>query len=272
MDLALVWAGDIGSTDGHRLAGETIAQNVCEDNAVKPRCVVPSDKNPSLTVVAPSFPPQVAGSTILLANLLSSYSGKLNAIAGYSRYARVDPAFVAPCPSRYLLLPRAFPKLYDRLRSRFPGTVCLSIRDSIGRKLKEFGTKVVMATYPFDVNLVAAFLAARELKLPFYAHMHDLWMEQARPGTATARFAKKWEPVIFGESTRILCMTEAMQKHYEKKYHIETDLLPRNVPEEQYLNAPSEMLPPRLTRPTVLFVGAVSFEMNLDAQGAGVCL
>ena len=61
------------------------------------------DNNPTLTVVAPSFPPQVAGSAILLANLLSSYTGNLNALAGYSRYARSDPAFLAPCPFSILV-------------------------------------------------------------------------------------------------------------------------------------------------------------------------
>ena len=77
---------------------------------------------------------------------------------------------------------------------------CLSIRSSIRRVLKEFGSKVVLATFPDDVNLVATFLAARQLNLPLYVHMHDLWMEQMPVGTAAARFAEKWEPVILRES------------------------------------------------------------------------
>jgi glycosyltransferase involved in cell wall biosynthesis len=224
-----------------------------------------SDNNPTLTVVASSFPPQVSGSTILLANLLSSYSGKLNAIVGYSRYSRSDPAFLAPCACRYLRLPSTFPVLYDRLSRRFPVAVSLSIRNSIHRALKEFGSKVVLATFPYDVNLLASFLAARQLNLPFYAHMHDLWTENVPSGTASACFAEKWEPVILKQSTRVLCMTEAMQKHYEKKYRIRTELLPHSIPEEDYSNAPAEMLPPRLPRPTVAFVGGVSSLMNLDA-------
>ena len=91
---------------------------------------------------------------------------------------------------------------------------------------------------------MAAFLAARKLHLPFYAYMHDLWMENMPPGTALARFAEKWEPVILRESTRVLCMTEAMQKHYEKKYRIQTELLPHTVPEEDYL-----VRPPRCVHP-----------------------
>ena len=59
-------------------------------------------------------------------------------------------------------------------------------------------------------------------------------------------------------------MTEAMQKHYEKKYGIQTELLPHSIPEEDCLNAPAEMFPPQLPSPTVLFVGGVN-SLNLDA-------
>ena len=101
--------------------------------------------------------------------------------------------------------------------------------------------------------------------LPFYAHMHDLWMENMPPGSVASRFAEKWEPVILKQSTRVLCMTPSMQKYYERKYGIQTDLLPHTIPEQDCLSAPAEMRPPRLAKPTVLFVGAVSPPMNLDA-------
>jgi glycosyltransferase involved in cell wall biosynthesis len=126
------------------------------------------------------------------------------------------------------------------------------------------GTDVVLAAFPREDFFVAAFLAARRLRLPFYAHMHDLWQENMPDGQA-ARFAAAWEPVILQQATRVLCMTEAMQKHYEKKYGIQTDLLPHSIPEQDYLRAPREILPPRMVKPTILFVGAVSPAMNLDA-------
>jgi glycosyltransferase involved in cell wall biosynthesis len=131
--------------------------------------------------------------------------------------------------------------------------------------LKEFRSKVVLATFPYDVNLVAAFRAARQLNLPFYAHMHDLWMEQIPGGTAAARFAESWESVILTEATRVLCMTEAMQEHYEKKYGIRTDLLPHCIAEQDYLSAPARMRQPKMANPMILFVGAVQADMNLDA-------
>jgi glycosyltransferase involved in cell wall biosynthesis len=122
-----------------------------------------------------------------------------------------------------------------------------------------------LGAYPRDDYFVATFLAARDLGRPFYAHMHDLWIENMPPGSPLARFAKEWEPIIIRESRRVLCMTEAMQKYYENKYGIQTDLLPHTIREQDCLNLPSEMLPPATPTPTILFVGSVSPPMNLDA-------
>jgi glycosyltransferase involved in cell wall biosynthesis len=126
-------------------------------------------------------------------------------------------------------------------------------------------TDVVLAAFPSEDFLVAAFFAARNLNLPFYVHMHDLWTENTTAGTPAARFAEKWEPVIFRNSTRVLCMTEAMQKHYEGKYGIKTELLPHCVRAQDCLEAPAKIQPARMANPTVLFVGGVSAAMNLDA-------
>jgi glycosyltransferase involved in cell wall biosynthesis len=223
-----------------------------------------ADNGPMLTVVAPGFPPQVVGSAILLANLLSDYKGNVNAVAGCD-LVKSDPVFLPPCPTRYLALPRILPRVYQGLRRRFPIMLCSSIQRSIRRILAGLGTHVVLGAFPYDIYLVATFLAARELHLPFYAYMHDLWMENIPEGTAAFHFAEKWEPVILRESTRVLCMTEAMQKHYEKKYALQTYLLPHSIPEQVFSRAPAEMRPPRMSKPTVLFVGNVSPQMNLDA-------
>ena len=222
------------------------------------------NNGPTLTVVSRSFPPQVSGSAILLANLLWHYDGKVRAVAGYTKEARVEPTFGPPCPTRYLALPRILPR-YDSFSYRFPTMTCGLIQKSIRRTLRELNTNLVLAAFPSDVFLVAAFLAARELDLPLYVHMHDLWSENTSAGTAAACFAETWEPVIFKESTRILCMTEAMQEHYEKKYGVRTELLPHSILEQDCLAAPLQIRAPLMPKPTILFVGGVSAEMNLDA-------
>jgi glycosyltransferase involved in cell wall biosynthesis len=216
-----------------------------------------------LTVVSKSFAPQVSGTSILLANLLSGYPGTLSAVAGSNLYGKSDPSFVPPCPTKYLALPRILAGVYDRLRIKSPATTCRALRPSVRRVLRKLGTRVVFGAYPCDDYFVATFLAARDLGLPFYAHMHDLCIENLTPGSPLARFAEKWEPIIIREARRVLSMTEAMQKYYENKYGIRTDLLPHTIREQDYLNV--TMRPPAMPAPTVLFVGAVSPPMNLDA-------
>ena len=63
-----------------------------------------AERGPRLTVVSRSFPPRVSGSAILLANLLSAYTGKVQAIAGENQYSQPDPAFLPPCPTQSLAL------------------------------------------------------------------------------------------------------------------------------------------------------------------------
>lgn len=218
-----------------------------------------------LTVVSPSFAPQVSGSTILLANLLSGYTNAVNVLTGYPKGRKTDSAFLPPCPSRYLPVSRPLARLYSFMRRQCPAGLCRLIREPIKKSLRQLHTSVVLGTLPDDIYLVAGFLAARSLRLPFYAHMHDLWAENMEVNTPSGRFAEKWEPIVLKEATRVLCMTEAMQEHYERKYRIKTDLLPHCVPERDYGEAPTEMRAPRMARPTVLFVGTVYPKMNLDA-------
>jgi glycosyltransferase involved in cell wall biosynthesis len=224
-----------------------------------------SNDGPVLTVVSRSFPPQVSGSAIVMANLLSGYTGAVAAIAGYSRYAESDSSFGPPCPTKYLLQQRVLPRLYEAFLLRWPAVMSCTLRNSIGRALVRLGTQAVLAVFPSDDFLVATFAVARKLDLPFYVHMHDLWIENKPLGTEERYFAEKWEPVILQESNGIFCITEAMQKHYETKYNIHTHLMPHSIPEEDFLNTPGEICPPQLPKPTVLFVGSVSSEMNVDA-------
>lgn len=224
-----------------------------------------TSNSPMLTIVSKSFPPQVSGSAILLTNVLSSYPGSKSAVAGWSPYTKSDPAFLTPCHTRRLVFPRFLPRTYEKLKKRSPALASHCLQGSIKRMFLELGTKVVLASFPYDDFVVATFLAASKLNLPFYAHMHDLWRENTSPGTPAARFAQRWEPRIVKGATRVLCMTESMQRHYEKKYGIQTDLFPHTVSEQDCLNAPTEMRAPQMSTPTVLFVGTVSSQMNLDA-------
>jgi glycosyltransferase involved in cell wall biosynthesis len=221
------------------------------------------DRN-MLTVVSRLFPPQVGGSSILLSNVLSSYKGDLTAVVGYDQYCASDSNFKPPCPTHYLAFPRLVGRSYNRIKKRLPQITYRVLEASIRKALKELNSSAVIGVYPFDDYFVASFLAARRLGLPFYAHMHDLWEENIPPGRLH-RFAKQWEAVILKDATRVLCITEHMQDYYHAKYVIKSDLLPHTVPDMEFRLAPSEMCRVGEKKPTVLFVGSVSPQMNLDA-------
>jgi len=158
-----------------------------------------------------------------------------------------------------------FPRLYGRLRRNFPSIMTFGIQGSIRRKLVELGTTAVLGVFPQDDCLVATFLAARHLNLPFYAYMQDLWLENEIPDSARRRFAEKWEPVILKNATRVICMTEAAQRHYERIYQIKTSLLPHSIPENEYADAPHSLCQPKMPNPTGVFMGGINPKFNLDA-------
>src|SRR5262245_1760554 len=131
----------------------------------------------TLMVVSRSFPPKVSGTPILLANLLSSYTGEVAAIDGHDPYSAYDPQFRPPCPTHHVGLTRVLGRAYERLRRRKPEAALRLVEPAIRRRLRRHSASVVLGVYPREDYFVAAFLAAGRLGLPFYAHMHDLWVE-----------------------------------------------------------------------------------------------
>lgn len=222
-------------------------------------------QKPMLTVVAHTFPPRVSATAIVLSNLLSSYKGPLSAVSGHERNGTFDSTFTPPCLTEYLSLPRILPRTYESIRRRFPSITSYLIQKPIENSLKRLRANVVMGVFPYDDVLVATFRAARRLHIPFYAYIQDLWIETMAAGTWRAHFATKWEPLILKNADRVICMTEAAQYHYEKKYDIKTDLLPHCNHENSYCSAAQSLSPPKMANPTALFVGGINDKFNLDA-------
>jgi glycosyltransferase involved in cell wall biosynthesis len=122
-----------------------------------------------------------------------------------------------------------------------------------------------MGAFPVVDFFVPGFQVARELEIPFYAHMHDLWRENSRADSHRRVLADQWEDIVLHQARRVLCMTESQQEHYRKRYAISCDLLPHTITPESLESAPRRMVKPTLPRRTVLFVGNFSQVMNADA-------
>lgn len=218
---------------------------------------------PKLMVVSQTFPPMVGGSPILLANLLRDYPGEVVAAAGFSRYCKQDPDFLPPCPTAYLRPPRFYPAelIYDRLiQHAFP-----LIRGFLRRQVRRWKPDVMLGAFPVVDFFIPAYQVARELDLPFYAHMHDLWQENYTPGSRRGKLAEQWEREILTNAKRVLCMTGTQRDHYQKKYGIDPLILPHTISTKELSEAPRQMSRAVLPRRTALFVGSCSDGMNMDA-------
>ncbi len=220
--------------------------------------------NDKLVVTCMGFPPLVIGSPVLLANLFRAYRGKVEAVVGWEQGARVDPAFTPPCKTHYL---RFRPAIVQRAVEHFKGFHYSLIRRFVYWNLRRLRPAAVFAACtPDGVFFTASFLACRRLKIPFWAHMHDLWLENTFPDSFRRILAETWEPVIFAEADKIFCMTESQIDHYQAKYARVCDLLPHCVSADAEIpQGVSVRTTDQQATKRILYTGNVNDEMNLDA-------
>ena len=163
---------------------------------------------------------------------------------------------------RHVRLPTwRFPSLSilcDRLRRRLPMVSYHHMQYAIQRQMRELNTAVVFGltlmvyiSWPRFVRRNSSGYRSMPICMTYGSKI-------PREAQHNARLAALWEPRILHHATRVLCMTEAMQKHYEKKYGIQSELLPHCIADRDLDSAPTALRPPQRKRPTVLFVGAVS--------------
>jgi glycosyltransferase involved in cell wall biosynthesis len=217
-----------------------------------------------LAITCGGFPPLVIGSPVLMANLFRAYHGGMEAVVGWEYGAKLDPAFTPPCKTHYL---RFKPDIVQRAVQHFPALYFFLIKWFVWLHLKRLRPAAVFAACTPDGRfLTASLMACRRLKIPLWAHMHDLWLDNAAPGSFEERLAKQWEAVLFREADKVFCMTEAQQEHYQAKYGRACELLPHCVPADMEIPASVAV---RTKSPGqhkwVLYTGNISSGMNLDA-------
>ena len=220
--------------------------------------------NGRLVVTCKEFPPIVVGSPVLLDNLFRAYRGKVEAVVGWEQGARVDPAFAPPCKTHYL---RLRPAIVQHAAEHFKASYYLLIKQFVHWQLRRIRPAAVFAACtPDGLFFTASFLACRRLKIPFWAHMHDLWLENTPPGSFPRALAEKWEPIIFGGAAKIFCMTASQIEHYRSKYERDYDLLPHCVRADVEIprSASVRTTDPRAKK-LILYTGNVSHGMNRDA-------
>ena len=222
------------------------------------------EREPKLLIISQALAPSVGGSSILLNNLFSYYQGEVKAISGYHGI-QVDHQFRTPFPTEYLNPPEIpfFGKYLKAYHDHYLKYLHLFLVKRIIKKIRCYKPDIIFSNCPDIDYFICAYKAAKKCKIPFYSHMHDLWEENHSPETYVGKMAIKWEKEILLNSKRVFCMTNVQQKHYEHKYGIHTDLLPHTIKDSD-LDMPNLEYHPNYDN-TLLFTGAVSRVMNLDA-------
>lgn len=217
--------------------------------------------NKKLLIVADSFPPYLDASAVLINNILAKYTGELVAVAGNS-FTKVDKSFVAPCKTYYINLPKAriIESVLQRIHYLFLPYYFLRIL-FIAKKIKP---GVILGNYPNEVMFVAAYLVSKNLKIPFYSYMHDLWQENMKY-KGRIKFAAKWEKEVLTHSKRLICCTGYQQNYYYKKYGLNSELLLHPVLDEKIDEFDGSQKKKSGNEKKIAFVGSLSSNMNEDA-------
>ena len=173
--------------------------------------------DPKLLLAASSFPPYVTPSAVLLKNIFDKYNGKIKAF-GSTAFTKIDPAFEPPCEVKYIKFPNG--RFAEAISRRFHHHFLFYYYRKLLKFCLDYKPDLIFSNYPRDVMLVAAYKVSKELKIPLYVYMHDLWHDnviERAVNVGVADFARKWEPLILKNAKRVFCCTENAQMLYEKK-------------------------------------------------------
>lgn len=218
-----------------------------------------------LLIVSQDLPPAVGGSPILMDNLFAYFPGQLRGVSAYHG-SQYDSNFKVSFPVTYVNPPNIpfvgnfIRKHHDRLLRYFHWYIIKKIKQEI----KGNPPDAIYSNCPNIDFFICAYKVSRKHKIPLIIHMHDLWEENATSETYIGKMARKWEKTIMKHASAVLCMTEVQQQHYEKKYNIQSALIPHTIKDSDLDDLNEEYRP--IKRNNILFTGAISQVMNLDAM------
>jgi glycosyltransferase involved in cell wall biosynthesis len=221
--------------------------------------------NKKVLLVCKTLPPLVIGSTILLKNLFDTYPGRIEAVAGWEYGAKEDLKFNLPFKTHYLKFKLP---LFQRFLDRYRFFYFYLIRFFVLVKIRTIKPDAIfIACTPDGLFFTAAYLVAKRYKIPYYTHMHDLWLENTKVGSFSRLLANKYEREILLNAKKNFGMTLNQIIFFKKKYNdVIFDELPHCVApslnnkmniEIKTTSAESEKL--------ILYTGNISHAMNIDA-------
>ncbi|MGO9114430.1 MAG: glycosyltransferase [Thermoguttaceae bacterium] len=206
-----------------------------------------------------AFPPQTAGSAMILYELLKHLpQDELVSVHGIS-----DPPLLNG-PSlgmdRHMVLVLGSRLWTARVVRRVPQLYVPLIRRSLKRWAKAHSVKRIYAHFPSSSFMVAACQVAEELDLPLTVYFDILWEELPE---CDMRMARKYERRILERADSRFAITEFAADYLTKKHGLPVGFLPHTIDpanKAEGFQALSDDV-----RPTIHFCGGLYPVMNQDA-------
>lgn len=215
-------------------------------------------RSPALMVTS-GFPPGRGGSAALLYELLRHFPEK-SLVVLHQAGSSMPDARSLPFDTRQISI-FGSPKWTDRIIRHTPWIIGRLMEFYAIRMAQQYRVHAVYAHYPDALSVVAAWKAARRLKLPLVVYFDILW-EEATEGYVN-RLAKRYEHRIVNDAIRRFAITEFAADHLQRKHGVPWEVIPHTLDASQIADRASTVA--TSDRPIIHFAGTIYRKMNLDS-------
>ena len=202
-----------------------------------------------------AFPPVPAGSSVINRNLLSKFNPESFKV--FTTKANINAKVEG---FQDLEINRVFKSFYfsSRLNFYLSKAQINSAVNKVIKSAEKDKPEVLVGVFPDYYFLKITRDAAKELKIPFVAYLHDTISESAYGGKLY-KDSLKLQDQVFEEASALLVMSDGMRDLYKEKYNVESTPLQHTYLEEVRNDISESELPQRA------FWGGDIYGINLNS-------
>lgn len=206
-----------------------------------------------------NFPPSQGGTALLLYDVLRHFpEDSIVSLSGPDLEANPSGQSL-PFLHSYVRVLGGRRATLSALR-RAPSLCIPLIVSRIVRLARKHRVRRIYAHYPNAPFLIAAYQAARLLRLPLAVYFDILWEERGE----APRLASRYERRIVHRADRRFAITESAVEHLTRKHGLPFELMPHTIDTQGLAEVP-HALPAGERQRRIHFAGSIYAEMNLDA-------
>ncbi|MEP7293756.1 MAG: glycosyltransferase [Chloroflexota bacterium] len=169
-----------------------------------------------ILLMSRSIPPTPSGSAVIVGNLARQFSRSEMVIVGAKSMGYPPVEWGINLPQRI------YASLHppDDLRGgrwlrwlQFPFVLLISLYVMLTQRCD-----VILAVFPDEIYLLAAYWLSRLLKRPLFAYFHNTYVENRPVGSIFHKLAVWLQARIFAHARHVFVMSEGMQQLYRERY------------------------------------------------------